>query len=96
MGSKEELLADRCQRTWREWHPARQELEHRVCDIVAPSSRPCWFDLEFDPEHKTLVLDFTDRRLGVTKRMRQRLYRLGIEWVIVMGATGKTSWRRPE
>jgi hypothetical protein len=96
MDSKEPLLADRLQRIWREWSPARAELEQLVCDIVSPPSRPCWIDLEFDPFTKTLVLEFTNKRLGVQKRMRERLYRLGIEWVVVMESDGKRSWRRPE
>jgi hypothetical protein len=96
MGSQEELLADRCQRTWRAWQPARAELERRVCDIVAPPSRPCWFDIDFDAETKTLVVEFTDRHLSVTKRMRQQLYRLGIDTVMLMERNGKRSWRKPE
>jgi hypothetical protein len=96
MGSDKELLADRCQKAWREWLPARSELERRVCGIVAPPFRPCWLDLEFNPETKTLVLDIMDKHLGVTKRMRHQLYRLGIERIILMAAHGRQYWSRPE
>ena len=97
MGSKEPLLADRCQTAWMEWHPVRQELEIAVCRIVSPDSgKPRFFDLEFDPATKTLVLDMLDKKYGVPKRVRERLFALGINSIILMENQGKTSWQRPK
>jgi len=78
-----------------EWHLVREELERRVCRIVSPDSEnPRFFDMEFDPMNKTLVLDMLNKKYGVPKRVRERLFALGINSIILMENSGKTSWQR--